>query len=287
MKGPGCLKVVYGKLKNPGTLHLLRKTENRGPRTQNLIKTTMQKYFISTAVLIFFTLTINAQLWKLRRYEATAGIGTTQFFGDIGGFSKTKNLLGLKDFTFMHTRFNISSSMKYRIRDDVSARLSLAFGSFHSSDAKGSNEDRGLESRTLFFEPSLIGEYYFIKNKGENSFLLMKGQGRSFRSIISLCDFYAFSGIGGLSYKVKPNENLSVMGIKTKGFTAVVPMGLGMNLNYTSYVSFGIELGRRFSFSDYLDGYTSQFSKSNDTYYFLNFTLSYKIKTGENGLPSF
>lgn len=43
----------------------------------------------------------------------------------------------------------------------------------------------------------------------------------------------------------------------------------------------------RYTFSDGLDGYTSQYSSSNDVYYFLNFVISCKLKTGENGWPSF
>jgi hypothetical protein len=51
-------------------------------------------------VIILFCLMAQiseAQLWKQKRYEAVAGIGTTQFFGDIGGFSKKVNILGIKD----------------------------------------------------------------------------------------------------------------------------------------------------------------------------------------------
>ena len=110
--------------------------------------------------LIFLSTIANAQLWKLRRYEVSAGFGTTQIFGDIGGFSKGENLLGFKDITFKHTRLNINTSMKYRIQDVVSARINLAFGYFHSTDVRGSNESRGFESKTIFFEPALIGEYY-------------------------------------------------------------------------------------------------------------------------------
>jgi hypothetical protein len=237
--------------------------------------------------LLFFSSIANAQLWKLRRYEVTAGIGTTQFFGDIGGFSRGENLLGIKDFTFRHTRMNLSTAIKYRIVDDVSVRLNLAFGYFHSTDVRGSNEDRGFESRTLFFEPSLLGEYYFIKNKGENSFLLMKGKGNGIQSFFSMLDFYAFAGLGGLSYKVKPNQLMAPSATKTSGFSAVIPAGVGVNMIYSSYFNFGLELGGRYSFSDIIDGYTSIYSKSNDVYYFLNFTFTYKIKTGKNGLPSF
>ena len=58
-------------------------------------------------------------------------------------------------------------------------------------------------------------------------------------------------------------------------------------LIYSPNINFGIELAGRYSFSDYLDGYTSQYSSSNDVYYFLNFTITYKLKTGPKGLPSF
>jgi hypothetical protein len=229
----------------------------------------------------------DAQLWKLRRYEASVGIGTTQFFGDIGGFSRNENLLGIKDISFYQTRFNLSVAFKYRILDDLSARLNFAFGYFHSTDERGSNEDRNFESRTFFFEPILLCEYYFIRNKGENSFLLMKGKGSPFQSFFSMLDVYAFTGVGGLSYNVKPNGLLKPYGTDTKGFSAVIPAGVGVKMVYSSYISFGLELEGRYAFSDNIDGYTSSFSKANDVYYTLSFIFTYKIKTGENGLPSF
>lgn len=247
----------------------------------------MRKLLIIMTALFFLSPIASAQLWRLRRYELTTGIGTTQFFGDIGGYSKDENILGIKDFTFRHTRVNINTTMRYRITEDVSARLNLTFGIFHSTDAKGSNENRGFESRTFFFEPALIGEYYFIKNKGENSFVFLKGNNSLLRSVFSSLDFYAFTGFGGLAYKVKPNNILDPFVTKTGGFTAIVPLGAGVSMIYSSRFNFGIELGGRFTFSDNIDGYTSSHSKSNDVYHLLNFTFTYKINTGENGLPSF
>jgi len=238
-------------------------------------------------VLVIFSTALDAQLWKLRRYEVTAALGTTQFYGDIGGFSKGDNLLGLKDISFRQTRLNLTTNIKYRILDDVSVRVNFATGYFHSTDVRGSNKNRGFESITTFFEPSLLGEYYFIKNKGDNSFLTMKGDRTAMPSIFSSFDFYGFAGFGGLSYKVKPNDILAPMATKTSGFSPVIPAGVGVNMFFSSYINFGVELGARFTFSDDIDGYTSPYSKSNDTYHFLNFTFTYKINTGENGLPSF
>jgi len=245
----------------------------------------MRKLLLVFLTILFVSAAADAQLWKIRRYEATASLGTTQFYGDIGGYSIGDNLLGIRDFSLRQTRYNFTGAFKYRILNDVSVRLNLAVGSFHSTDKKGANESRGFESVTSFFEPSILGEYYFIKNKGENSFLNIKGTRRGFKSIFPVLDFYVFGGVGGLLYKVKPNDKLAPFVTSANGFTPVIPVGLGVNMFYNSKYNFGVELSGRFTFSDNIDGYTSIYSQSNDLYHFLNFTFTYKINTGENGLP--
>jgi hypothetical protein len=229
----------------------------------------------------------SGQLWKQRRYEAVASLGPSFLFCDVGGFSQSETILGLKDLTFSQTRFNVGISLKYRITAEFNARLSLTYGTLHASDTRGSNEDREYESAVSVFEPALIGEYYVIKNKTEGSYLFNKGRGKALNSFFRSLDFYVFTGIGGLSYSIKPNEALEAHGIDPGGFTAVIPVGIGTTLVYSPQLSFGVELGGRYSFTDNLEGYTSQFSSSNDVYYFLDFTITYKMKTGSNGLPTF
>jgi hypothetical protein len=228
-----------------------------------------------------------AQLWKQKRYEAIAGIGTSQFFGDIGGFSKKIDILGFKDFSFMQTRFNLNVGLKYKIMKDLNVRLNLAFGMLHATDKRGSNESRGMESKTTIFEPALIGEYYFIKSKLGDSYLFSTGQGTTMKDFFSALEFYMFTGIGGLSYNAKGNDKLVAAGMQHSGFTGVIPLGVGVNLLFKPDYNLGLELGGRYTFSDYLDGYTSQYSSSNDVYYFFNVTFTYKIRTSSNGLPSF
>ena len=168
----------------------------------------MKKLLIISLMFFLLLPVTDAQLWKARRYEAVFGVGTTQFFGDIGGFSNDENILGIKDFTFLQTRFNLNTGMRYRISEDFAVRLSLVFGMFHSTDARGSNENRGFESGTMFFEPALLGEYYFIKNKAENSFVFLKGNTSLLKSAFQAMDFYAFAGAGGLAFHVNPNDKL-------------------------------------------------------------------------------
>ncbi len=230
---------------------------------------------------------VNGQLWKMRRYEAVGGLGPSLFFGDVGGFSKAKNILGLRDMSFRQTRFNANLSFKYRLTQNINLRLSTTFGYLHASDVRGSNEGRDYEAAISIFEPAFIGEYHFIKNKAENSYLFGKGRGQGLSGFLRSLDFYTFTGIGGISYSIRGNDKLVEHGFEPGGFTAVLPVGLGSTLVYSPDFNFGVELGGRYSFSDNLDGYSSQYSSSNDVYYFLNFTVTIKLKTGANGLPSF
>jgi len=230
---------------------------------------------------------VQGQLWKMKRWETVVGFGPSFFFGDIGGYSQGENLLGFKDLSFNQTRFNFNFNVKYRLSSNFNARLSLTYAFFHASDIKGSNEGRDFEATMQGFEPAFIFEYYFIKNQAESSYLFSKGRGTGFGSILRSLDFYAFTGFGGLSYTIKGNDKLVNYGLDPGGFTTVIPVGVGTTLVYSPNYNFGVEFGGRYSFSDNLDGYTSQYSSSNDVYYFLNFTITYKLKTGPKGWPSF
>jgi hypothetical protein len=242
---------------------------------------------------MIFPFTEAQQLWKKRRYEASAGFGPSFFFGDIGGFSKTENILGLRDLTIKQTRFNVNLNLKYRITQEVNARLSLTYGLLQATDARGSNPKRGFETSTTIFEPALLGEYYFIKNKAEDSWRFSQGKRVSLGSIMKSLDFYVFTGFGGISYNIKANDKLLDYYVKEakkftpSGLSVVIPLGVGATFIYSPNFNLGVEIGGRYSFSDNLDGYSSQYSSSNDVYYFFNLTIVYKQKTGANGLPVF
>jgi hypothetical protein len=230
----------------------------------------------------------DAQLWKLKRVELSGGIGTSTFFGDIGGYSHGENSLGFKDITLLQTRYSVNFSAKYRITQVINARISLSYGLLHATDERGSNEGRGYEASTTIFEPALIGEYYFVKNSAETSYLFNKGRSKGMIGFLKSLDFYAFTGIGGLIYSVEPNEVFKNSGRFNPGrFTAVVPLGLGGTLSAYPNLKFGLELGFRYALTDYIDGFTSPDSRANDVYYFLNLNVTYRLKIRKNILPSF
>ena len=247
------------------------------------------KQFLVVLIMVFLILPYarSQALWKQRKYEAAIGVGPTQFFGDVGGFSKTENILGFKDFSFKQTRFNINGSLKYRIIDNLSVRLSFTYGLLHATDIRGANETRLYDAKSSIFEPALICEYYFIKSKRENQYNYSEGRKVTSVPFLSVIDVYAFTGLGGVSFKVDGNQALIDRGMVNSGFSGVIPLGIGANLLMQPDYCLGIEFGGRYCFSDYLDGFTSQFSSSNDVYYVVNFTFTYKIATGTNGLPAF
>jgi hypothetical protein len=245
----------------------------------------------SILIILLFCLTVplaNAQLWKMRRWEAVGGVGPSFFFGDIGGYTIGKNILGIRDISYLQTRFNVNGNVKYRLNRTLNVRLSLTYGLLRATDQRGSNEGRSFEASTSIFEPALILEYYFIKNYSENSYLFLKRKEAFVRNLLGSLDFYAFAGIGGNAFTVKGNDALVNYGINSGGFATVIPAGLGTTLVYSPNINFGLELGGRYAFTDFLDGYSNpQYSKANDVYYFLNFTVTYKLKTGPHGLPRF
>ncbi|MCD4768930.1 MAG: DUF6089 family protein [Bacteroidales bacterium] len=246
----------------------------------------MKRVFLVLFLFILIYPVASGQLWKLRRYEVYGSFGTSQFFGDIGGFSPTENLLGLKDFTINQTRFAIGGGLRYRIYEKFSVKAGISYGFIHASDAKGSNESREYEVSTSLFEPAVTAEYYILKNSAEGSYRFTKGD-RVFTSILDKIDFFVFAGVAPIIFSVKPNEKLALATDETGGVAMAFPAGIGLNYLISPNVLLGIDIGVRYTTTDYIDGYTSQYSKSNDVYYFMTFVFTQKLKTSEKGFPSF
>jgi len=259
----------------------------------------MGKRLIMMCMVVLFTAPFaSAQLWKMKRYEAMAAVGTSQFYGDIGGFSLGENALGFKDITFKQTRFSVNGSFRYFITDNIAARLSFTWGMLHADDVRGSNNDGRLyETSSFIYEPALLGEYYFVRNRERNSFLFqtyMYRRNNRLRDFFRSVDVYALTGIGGAGYNVfYGNERIQARWEtdptqKRSGFTAVIPLGVGAKLAMDPNLLIGLELAGRYALSDYLDGYSSErYSRRNDAYHTFSVTLSYRIKTARNGLPNF
>lgn len=223
------------------------------------------------------------QLWRTRRLELTAGIGTTHFFSDIGRFSSSKNPIGIRDLSFVNTGINITGNARYRLTRNFSLRADLAGAYLHASDIHGSRQARNFEVLSNIFQPALMAEYYILTNGHSNSFLFLKNKRSSRSSFTSFLDVYAFAGIGGVLWDATPNPTLALHITNTRGFTAVIPAGIGVSRNFSGNFKGGFEIGGRYALKDNIDSYVS--SSDKDSFYFLDATFTWYIKTRK--LPSF
>ena len=250
----------------------------------------MTKKAVIIILFIGFLIPVaHSQRWKLRRYEATIGLGTTHFYGDIGGTADDKNLGGLKDIQLQYTRPAISLGFRYKLTGDMALKLNLNYGYVTGDDLDSRNDGRNFAFVSTIFEPSVQFEYYLLpEGRSFSSAALFNRRGMI--NNYSKIYIYLFGGVGGTFFYPKPQKDFETSDRFTDNFSKfglVFPVGIGLKYTIDSNWSLGLEVGRRFTLTDYIDGYTSDFSEHNDTYYLGVFNLIYKVRTDRRGRPLF
>jgi hypothetical protein len=246
------------------------------------------KHVLVAILILSFLEPVFGQRWKLRRYEIGGGIGMTQIFGDIGGTIDKNNWFGLKDIKIDETRIAFPFYLRYRLDPVYSIRFNSILGFGNGTDVNSRN-DRGRSYKTMLFEFSLQGEYYFLAEERRYRSAAMFNRRGMLNNYMSF-GAYGFAGIGGVYSRanVTVPDPASFDIIKNNSIGAVVPFGIGLKYIIDDRWLINAELGYRISFSDYIEGYKQmQDSKHNDVYYFLNITASYRLKTTRRGLPLF
>ena len=228
-----------------------------------------------------------AQKWKLRRYEALFGVGFCNYFGDIGGAPTSDNWFGIKDLSLKHTRPSFYLGTRYKIRPNISVKMNLMYGFLAGDDEGGMNSDRGYAFSASIFEPSFQAEYSLIseEQRRRSSALYNK---KGMMNNYSQFNLYLYAGIGAVFFNPNVNDAMKASPKYDPNHSKagmVFPAGLGLKYVISQSWSVGVEFGIRFTTTDYLDGYTSQFSKRNDLYYFGHVHGIYRIKTSKEGYP--
>jgi hypothetical protein len=215
------------------------------------------------------------------------GVGETNFFGSIGGSKYTNNWYGLRDIDFLSTRPSFYGAARYKILQDQAIKISVIIGWLSATDKGSKNEKRGFSFNSYISEQSIVYEYSFLKEDVKRTSYALFSR-RGMMNNYSKFNGYIFAGVGGLLYKPvfsgHPTPKVDFINT-TPGYTAVIPGGIGFKMIYNNYYAIGIEFGARYSFSRYLDGFTSKYSKANDLYYFGEFSIVYRIKTSRKGYP--
>jgi len=199
-----------------------------------------------------------------------------QYFGDIGGTADKNNLMGLKDISFGANRPGISIGGIYRYDERWYFQVSNSFGFFTQTDKGSRNETRNYAFTTIANETSIQGMYFILKENNRNySFSIINRRGGENQPL----SIYAFAGLASVYYSVTPKESLdgSPRFVGDKHLSVAFPIGLGAKFSFTPEFSVGLDLGGRYTLTDYLDGFSSVYSKHKDLYYILNVKAIYRL----------
>lgn len=245
-------------------------------------------WFLLVFGFILTSADVSGQRWKLRRYEANIYLAATAFHGDIGLANKPllNNFNGLRpDVGFMG---------RFKITQNIAVGLDLAYLMYGGKDQEGSTHGRLYSFTSHAFQHTVRGEYYIY------------GEGRSFGSFAvynrrgmvnnyNRLYLYLFGGAGGVltKPKVKDLNNGGEEPLDNPGYdnnlryAAVFPVGSGVKFSINPRWDIGAEIGYMFALTDYLDGYSSEWSEYNDSYYLTSVKAIYKIRNNREGRPVF
>lgn len=226
--------------------------------------------------------------WKRTRYEIGGGIGMAGFMGDLGGALGTGP--GLKrfvaDYDFQSTRPSLTGFMRYRLSRSLTAKVSFSFGMLSGNDkfsGEPARETRNLNFRSILMEQALMFEYFVINEKNSRRW----SRRRRRKTLSFNPSMYLFTGIGGFFfnpqgkyngqwYNLRPigTEGQNITGNTYALYQACVPLGMGLTFGLNRKTSIGVELGYRFTFTDYVDDVGSTYydnaaiieSNSGETY---------------------
>lgn len=243
------------------------------------------KYIILLVIVLVPALGF-AQRWKLSRAEYMYGIGISNYFGDIGG-ANSSDASSLLDLDIANTRYVLSVGYRYRLYQRIAVKGSLSYANLYGSDVNSSNENRDYSFKSNLFELSGHIEYHITEEKQMVSYSSMSLRGK-LRKVNAGINFYVFAGLGGAYFKPKAIGGSNSSGYNpNKNLSLVFPVGLGIKYPITMRSYIGLEFGRRFITTDYIDGYSAEASEKKDAYYFTVISVSYKIKKKSNRRPEY
>lgn len=206
---------------------------------------------------------LQAQLLKkfFSEIEIIGGLGTTHYFGDIGG--QDPDIKGVRaffdnlDIDLWQTRVALTAGLRVASTKSFTMSLQIAPMILSGSDqrSKYAKQGRNFAFNTKLAELSLQGEYYFANRMTQFA-------------------PYVFAGIGAIAYSVDYTENtLNPDPASTPWYAGnTFIFGLGARLPPKNKFIHTIDFGYHFTTTDFLDAFKTDRS-SNDLF----FQLSYKI----------
>jgi len=238
------------------------------------------------ALLLFTSVDSFGQRWKLRRYEADIYVAAVSFHGDIGKANEPFANM----FNGIRPSFGITP--RFFIKRNIAVALDLSYTMFGGKDDPVSSHSRYYSFTSQAFVHGIRGEYFILGTRAPSfsgAVYNRSGMVNNYNQLF----LYIYGGVSGVlsKSKVKDLNNNGEEPINNPGYnnnmvySAVFPVGAGLKLSIDPRWSVGLELGYNFSLSDQLDGYASEWSEYNDSYYNLSVKGIYKIRNSKNGRP--
>jgi hypothetical protein len=249
----------------------------------------MKKLWIPIIVLLLLTsLDGYGQRWKLRRYEAEFYLSAVSFHGDIGLANQPllNNINGIRP--------SVGFKPGFKITQNLTGVLDLAYVIYGGKDVEGSSHNRYYSFNSHAFQHTAKLEYYILgdgRTFMSGAIYNRRGMINSYKKLY----IYVFGGGGGVLSKstVKDLNNNGEEPLENEGYnnnwvyTPVFPLGAGIKFSLDPRWSIGVEIGYQFSLGDYIDGYSSQWSKYNDSYYLTSVKAIMHIRNNRRGVPVF
>lgn len=195
----------------------------------------------------------------LAQFEIGAGIGATNFQGDLGG-NLNNGAYKFWDLDLYSTREMAQVFGKYAFAHNLKVRANFAYAHLYGNDVYAGNPkiaERGVKMDGYALEGSAQFEFNLSSNT----------------------PIYGIIGLGVSRYNVETlikgvNQNNQPV----SSFN--VPIGIGMKIAQLGIGQLNLEVVAHYLNTDYADGYAGPNSYSNDTYSYLS--VNYNIPLGNH-----
>lgn len=235
----------------------------------------MKNILLLLLSLLLFSLSSSAQSWKFLRNEFSFGLGATSFLGELGGADRigSHNIAGIRDFEFNATKPAVQIGYRHFFSPHLSGKAGFTFGQVSGNDAY--TDERFRNNRNLHFKSPIAElavqlEYFPLREYFGH---IYRSNGVVGKRVNNLSP-YLFAGIGGFWYNPKAQYQgsweklrpLQTEGVAYGSLSIALPVGLGLKYAIDKQWSIGLEVGLRFTFTDYLDDVSTEYvDKSNES----------------------
>ncbi len=210
----------------------------------------------------------NAQSWRYYRHELFAGVGATQFLGELGGNDGIgrNGFASVKDIELALTRPVLSLGYRFKISPMFAIRANFSQGRVDGDDAR--TEDPWRKNRNLHFkspisELSAMFEFYPLTERIGHPYRMNGARGKKIKHLSP----YLFGGFGGFFFNPKAKYQRSgswtklhtydTEGVDYKRISMAISYGGGLKYSLNKQWSIGFEFGMRKTFTDYIDDVSS------------------------------